>query len=177
MWGTCPTMFDPTQAPPGKHTAFMWEKLPYAVQGSAANWDSLKDRHGQAMLRLWSQYAPNLRGKTVIDAFTRSPLDTERSLPNMQGGDLLVGIICQQPSGLQPAFSGSGPLPHADRRAFTCAVAQPIRAETSPAYADIIPPARWRRTSACHSGGIRRKLKAPSKPYPADFGLNMAWET
>jgi phytoene dehydrogenase-like protein len=26
MWGACPTQFDPSQAPAGKHTAFMWEK-------------------------------------------------------------------------------------------------------------------------------------------------------
>ena len=32
MWGTCPTRFDPSQAPRGKHTAFMWEKLPYALK-------------------------------------------------------------------------------------------------------------------------------------------------
>ena len=108
MWGACPTMFDPTQAPPGKHTAFMWEKLPYAVEGSAANWDSLKDRHGETMLRLWSQYAPNLRGKTVIDAFTRSPLDTERSLPNMQGGDLLVGSFANNQVGYNRPFPGAG---------------------------------------------------------------------
>ena len=31
MWGACPTLFDPSQAPPGRHTAFMWEKLPYRV--------------------------------------------------------------------------------------------------------------------------------------------------
>ena len=27
MWGSCPTNFDPSQAPPGFHTAFMWEKV------------------------------------------------------------------------------------------------------------------------------------------------------
>src|SRR5262249_4744632 len=31
MWGACPTRFDPTQAPPNCHTAFMWEKLPYRL--------------------------------------------------------------------------------------------------------------------------------------------------
>jgi hypothetical protein len=31
MWGACPTQFDPRQAPPGGHTAFMWEKVPFAV--------------------------------------------------------------------------------------------------------------------------------------------------
>src|SRR5262249_42129746 len=34
MWGACPTLFDPSQAPGGKHTAFMWEKLPFALAGN-----------------------------------------------------------------------------------------------------------------------------------------------
>ena len=50
MWGACPTLFDPTQAPAGKHTAFMWEKLPYALRGSASNWDREKDNHARRML-------------------------------------------------------------------------------------------------------------------------------
>ena len=90
MWGACPTLFDPTQAPAGKHVAFMWEKLPYAVHGDPTNWDALKDAHGGEVLRLWTRYAPNLEG-AVLDSFVRSPLDTERDLPNMRGGDLLVG--------------------------------------------------------------------------------------
>src|SRR5262249_12383282 len=36
MWGACPTLFDPSQAPPSRHTAFMWEKLPYALHGDAS---------------------------------------------------------------------------------------------------------------------------------------------
>jgi phytoene dehydrogenase-like protein len=108
MWGACPTLWDATQAPPGKHTAFMWEKLPYALHGSAQNWDESKDRHGQAMLRLWGQYAPNLMGKTVIDSFSSSPLDTERTLPNMQEGDLLVGSFANNQVGYNRPFSGAG---------------------------------------------------------------------
>ena len=50
MWGACPTLFDPSQAPAGRHTAFMWEKLPYRLHGDAANWEAAKDEHGRAML-------------------------------------------------------------------------------------------------------------------------------
>ena len=96
MWGACPTQFDPSQAPPGKHTAFMWEKLPYRLQGDAGSWDRAKDEHGKAMLRLWAEYAPGLEER-VIDRFTRSPLDVERSFPNMRYGDLLVGAFYRRP--------------------------------------------------------------------------------
>ncbi|MGO8788346.1 MAG: phytoene desaturase family protein [Terriglobia bacterium] len=120
MWGACPTLFDPAQAPNGKHTAFMWEKLPYAIQGSAANWDSLKESHGEAMLRLWSRFAPNLHGKTVIDSFTRSPLDTERTLPNMQGGDLLVGSFANGQVGYNRPFPGAGQYRTPVRGLYLC---------------------------------------------------------
>ncbi|OAI56359.1 hypothetical protein AYO47_09090 [Planctomyces sp. SCGC AG-212-M04] len=107
MWGTCPTAFDPSQAPAGKHTAFMWEKTPYALHGDPLNWDREKDAHGQDMLKLWSPFAPNLEG-AVLDSFTRSPLDTERSLPNMRGGDLLIGSLAHGQTGYNRPFAGAG---------------------------------------------------------------------
>lgn len=107
MWGSCPTVFDPSQAPLGKHTAFMWEKLPYRLHGNAGNWDKEKDLHGEQMLDLWIKYAPNLQ-HDVIDWFTRSALDTERTFPNMQSGDLLVGGFTNGQVGYHRPFPGAG---------------------------------------------------------------------
>jgi phytoene dehydrogenase-like protein len=107
MWGSCPTVFDPSQAPEGKHTAFMWEKLPYHLNGNAMNWDKEKDLHGKKMLDLWRKYAPNLQGD-VIDWFTRSALDTERSFPNMREGDLLIGAFTNDQIGYHRPFPGAG---------------------------------------------------------------------
>ena len=107
MWGSCPTVFDPSQAPPGKHTAFMWEKLPYRLKGSASNWDAEKESHGKKMFRLWSKYAPNLE-RDVIDWFTRTALDTERTFPNMKNGDLLVGAFTNGQIGYHRPFDGAG---------------------------------------------------------------------
>jgi phytoene dehydrogenase-like protein len=107
MWGACPTLFDPSQAPPGRHTAFMWEKLPYRVHGDPDNWDRLRDDHGGVMRKLWQQHAPNL-ADAVIDSFTRSPLDVERCLPNMREGDLLVGTFDHGQIGHDRPFPGAG---------------------------------------------------------------------
>jgi phytoene dehydrogenase-like protein len=107
MWGACPTHFDPAQAPAGGHTAFMWEKLPYAVQGDPQNWDAIAEQHAQQLLRMWSRYAPNLND-AVLDSFVRTPLDTERTLPNMQGGDLLVGSFANGQVGANRPFAGAG---------------------------------------------------------------------
>ena len=107
MWGACPTMFDASQAPAGRHIAFMWEKLPYALGGDPATWDREKDAHGRAMLDLWCKSAPNLRD-AVEHGFTRSPLDTERLLPNMCRGDLLVGSFANGQVGAHRPFEGAG---------------------------------------------------------------------
>jgi phytoene dehydrogenase-like protein len=107
MWGSCPTLFDPSQAPREMHTAFMWEKLPYALHGDPAGWDREGKSHGQSMLNLWTKYAPNLK-HAVLDWFVRSPLDTERTLPNMVGGDLLVGAFEHGQVGYNRPFPGAG---------------------------------------------------------------------
>lgn len=102
MWGACPTLFDPSQAPAGGHTAFMWEKVPYKRP-----WDRERDAHAAQMLELWTGYAPNLATDTV-GWFARSPLDTERTLPNMRGGDLLVGSFANGQVGYDRPFRGAG---------------------------------------------------------------------
>ena len=107
MWGACPTRFDPSQAPSGCHTAFMWEKLPYRLNGDPRNWDAARSAHGRVMLDLWCRHAPNL-AEAVIDSFTRSPLDVERSLPNMSGGDLLIGAFTHDQIGYNRPFPGAG---------------------------------------------------------------------
>jgi len=107
MWGACPTLFDSTQAPEGKHTAFMWEKVPYRLRGDAATWDAARDVHGSELLDVWQAYAPNVRD-SVIASFARSPLDVERSLPNMRAADLLVGAFTGDQIGYNRPFRGAG---------------------------------------------------------------------
>jgi phytoene dehydrogenase-like protein len=107
MWGACPTLFDPGQAPAGKHTAFMWQKLPYRLRGDSGNWDRERDAVGEGMLKLWERYAPNLPS-AVLGSFCRSPLDVERGFPNMREGDLLVGAFTHGQIGYNRPFPGAG---------------------------------------------------------------------
>jgi phytoene dehydrogenase-like protein len=107
MWGSCPTVFDATQAPAGQHAAFMWEKLPYKLRGNAQNWDAEAEAHGRKMLDVWTEHAPNMRD-AVLETFVRSPLDVERTLPNMRYGDLLVGSLGHGQVGYNRPFVGAG---------------------------------------------------------------------
>jgi phytoene dehydrogenase-like protein len=107
-WGACPTLFDPSQAPAGKHTAFLWEKVPYALRGQPSNWANEKEAHGARLLRLWSDMAPNLHDGIILDQFVLSPADTEVALPNMRRGDLLVGSFASNQVGYHRPFAGAG---------------------------------------------------------------------
>ena len=107
MWGSCPTRFDPSQAPAGFHTAFMWEKLPYGLRGNPENWDQERDKHARRMLQTWTEYAPNL-ADSLLDYSAQTPLDTERTLPNMRFGDLLVGALSNGQTGYDRPFAGAG---------------------------------------------------------------------
>ncbi len=119
MWGACPTLFDPLQAPAGKHTAFMWEKVPYRLNGDPRNWDRERDAHGERMLTLWREFAPNL-ADAVMGSFTRSALDVERCLPNMREGDLLIGAFTNGQIGHDRPFPGAGDYRGPFRGLYLC---------------------------------------------------------
>lgn len=107
-WGACPTLFDPSQAPEGKHAAFLWEKLPYALRGDPKNWQREKGAHAHRLLAEWRRFAPNLDSEIIRDSFCLSPADTEEALPNMKQGDLLVGSFASGQVGFNRPFAGAG---------------------------------------------------------------------
>jgi phytoene dehydrogenase-like protein len=107
-WGACPSLFDPSQAPPGKHVAFLWEKLPYALRGHPCHWREAQAERGRHLLTFWREFASNLSGEVVLDSFTQSPADIEQALPNMARGDLLVGSFANDQVGYHRPFPGAG---------------------------------------------------------------------
>lgn len=115
LWGAAPTVHDPSQARAGFHTAFMWEKVPFALQGDPIHWDSFKETHGTELLERWAEYAPNVRAPALVSRRCLTPLDTQRRFPNMTGGDLTVGWLGPGQMGADrptPELSGyATPLP------------------------------------------------------------------
>ncbi|QBJ95585.1 NAD(P)/FAD-dependent oxidoreductase [Rhodococcus sp. ABRD24] len=104
--GGCPTVADPTQAPPGHNSAYMWQKAPYAIDGDAKNWDKRKAQQLETVLEFWQRYAPNVGGANLLGAFATTPLDTERRFPSMQRGDLYHGWLGPGQRGVDRPFPG-----------------------------------------------------------------------
>jgi phytoene dehydrogenase-like protein len=108
----CPTLFDPTRAPEGKHVLIAWQFAPYSIKDATPEeWDKIKDEYLDKVLARWAEYAPNLapQGKNIIYKFPQTPLDTERHLINMREGDFHVGALIPEQLGFNrplPQVSG-----------------------------------------------------------------------
>jgi phytoene dehydrogenase-like protein len=86
---------DPTVAPPGKHTLFIWAQyFPYELAGGQ-QWDAIRERVADSILEVLYRYAPNMRGK-IIDRFIQSPLDIERRLGLLRGNVMHVEMSFDQ---------------------------------------------------------------------------------
>lgn len=107
LWGGTPTALDPSQAPAGKHTAFMWEKTPYRLRGDPYNWISEKESQAQRMFDLWAEYAPNLRSAT-ISRRAQTPQEVPIDNPNMREADVLMGAFTNGQVGINRPFAGAG---------------------------------------------------------------------
>jgi hypothetical protein len=152
----------------------MWEKLPYRLHGDARNWDGAREAHGRAMLSLWTRHAPNL-ADAVIDTFTRSPLDAERSLPNMREGDLLIGAFINGQIGYDRPFPGAGSIARTSP-GFISADRAAIRAATSPACPATTPPRGSSPISALKPRGRRPRSRSGSRRWAnRETSRHRAW--
>ena len=92
MFCSVPTLFDPGQAPEGRHTALIWQPVPYNLRdGGPERWDHIKDAYMDLCIEKWRSYAPNLTDDKILMKHALSPLDIERKLSNMQGGGVFMG--------------------------------------------------------------------------------------
>ena len=91
MNGATPSFHDPTQAPPGKATAFMWQLAPYNLGGNPLNWDKVRREWFERQLAVWRKYAPNLTEENILSKDSMTPLDIERHDKNMYYGDWMIG--------------------------------------------------------------------------------------
>jgi phytoene desaturase len=70
---------DPTLAPAGHHTLFIWgQYFPYEL-ANGESWDAIQEREADKLIDVVNRYAPNVRD-SIIERFVQSPLDLERRL-------------------------------------------------------------------------------------------------
>lgn len=88
------TLFDPTQAPGGQHTAFLWQVAPYALADRGPEgWDEIKDDYAEACIARYRHYAPNMGGTNILAKATYTPHDLARTMHTMREADFNAGAL------------------------------------------------------------------------------------
>lgn len=104
---------DPTLAPAGKQTLFLWgQYYPYEL-ASGKSWDEVGQEVGDQMLETLARYAPNVR-EAVIGQLVEHPLFLERELGLLRGNVMHLEMSLDQMFLLRPALTlGNyrGPIP------------------------------------------------------------------
>jgi phytoene dehydrogenase-like protein len=104
---TLPTLFDPSQAPAGKHTAVVWQYAPYAVEpGGPGGWKDLREEYAAHLLDLWRSYAPNITRDKILRMAIQDPTDTQRLNDNLVNGVDVVGDMTPDQMGYFRPFAG-----------------------------------------------------------------------
>ncbi len=84
------SLWDRSQAPPGRHAATGWFFLPKASELTAAEWADVRAHHNDRLLAAWRQVAPNMTPGNVIDHRLYTPDQMEQK-NLMREGDFSNG--------------------------------------------------------------------------------------
>jgi phytoene dehydrogenase-like protein len=97
---------DPTLAPPGKHTLFLWgQYYPYEL-ASGESWDDIGQRVADQMLAKLAEYAPNV-ANAVVGQLVETPLFLERELGLLRGNVMHLEMSVNQMFMMRPALNMS----------------------------------------------------------------------
>ncbi len=85
---SCQTRLDPSRAPEGKHSMYLFHYAPYDLaDGGASRWDEIREETADAVLATVQKQTTNMGADNIIGRFIETPLDLERRNPAMIGGD------------------------------------------------------------------------------------------
>ncbi|MGB3734624.1 MAG: NAD(P)/FAD-dependent oxidoreductase [Ilumatobacter sp.] len=94
-----PTVVDPSRTPDDGHILWIQVRaLPFDVKRDAAgeiepgSWDDMKEAYADRVMAKLEKYAPGV-GALVTNRVVESPLDLQRSNPNLHHGDSVAGSL------------------------------------------------------------------------------------
>lgn len=122
-----PTLFDPSRAPPGRHTAWAYCHVPNGYTEDVAH------RIENQVERFAPGFRERILGRSVL-----TPADFERRNPNLIGGDISGGMM-----DLRQVFARPIPAPRRTVRRFAGSISARPRLRPgagSTAWAAIMPP-------------------------------------
>ncbi len=100
------SLWDKTQAPPGKHNLTGWYFFPRASALSEGEWEEVKQAYNERFRSLYERFAPNMTARNVIADYLHTPLDQERGM-RMREGDFGHGAMSIDQTGALRPFAGA----------------------------------------------------------------------
>lgn len=97
------TLWDPSQAPAGRHGASGWYFFPAASALSAEEWTEVRATYNERFLETWREYAPNMGPSNVIANKLYTPDQMERK-NLMWEGDFSNGEMAMDQMGVNRPF-------------------------------------------------------------------------
>ena len=100
----CQTLHDPSRAPEGKHTLYLYDFVPYNLKdGGAAKWDEIREKYADETLEFLRKYTTNMGPENIIGRFVHTPVDSEKYNPAFVEGDFgHIGAHLWQTMGNRP---------------------------------------------------------------------------
>lgn len=86
------SLWDPTYAPPGKHSLCGWFFFPKASTHTREEWEEVRATYNDRFIRRFEHWAPNMTWDNVIDHYFYTPLDQEDEMRLMEG-DFCNGAV------------------------------------------------------------------------------------
>jgi phytoene dehydrogenase-like protein len=80
--------YDPTRAPAGKSTLYLYQYAPYFLKGGSQLWDGIRDEMADRVFANYSKRTKNISKTEVIGRWVHSPLDIARNFPSFLEGQI-----------------------------------------------------------------------------------------
>jgi phytoene dehydrogenase-like protein len=97
------SLWDPTYAPPGKHSLCGWFFFPKASTHTREEWAEVKATYNDLFLERFREWAPNMTWDNVIDSYFYTPLDQQDDMRLMEG-DFMNGAMAPDQAGYNRPF-------------------------------------------------------------------------
>jgi phytoene dehydrogenase-like protein len=97
------SLWDPTYAPPGKHSLCGWFFFPKASTHSPEEWEEVRASYNDKFIRHFEKWAPNMTWDNVIADYFYTPLDQQNEMRLMEG-DFANGAMRPDQSGYNRPF-------------------------------------------------------------------------
>lgn len=101
------SIWDRTQAPPGKHNLTGWYFFPRASALTEGQWEEVRSTYNARFLQLYGKFASNMTTDNVIADYLHTPLDQERGM-RMREGDFGHGAMSIDQLNFLRPFAGAG---------------------------------------------------------------------